>query len=113
MTRDELYQRINKRFDDMIENGLVKETQTLLEKELDPTSSALRTLGYKVMTQYLQGQLTLDDAVRKAKQRTRNFAKRQIAWFKNIEGVQWFNASEPDIVNRIISSYRRHTNPKS
>ena len=108
LPREELYQKINKRFDDMIENGLVKETEMLIEKGLDPASSALRTLGYKEMIEYLQEQLTFDDAVRKAKQRTRNFAKRQIAWFNNVQGIHWYDARDPNLVNNLISSYRQN-----
>jgi len=107
MPRDELYNRINQRFDSMIERGLVEETKTLLDKGLDPTSSALRTIGYKEIVEYLEEQLTFDEAVEKAKRRTRNFAKRQLSWFNNIEGIEWYDTRDPDLVKIIISSYQR------
>jgi len=107
MPRDELYNRINQRFDSMIERGLVEETKTLLDKGLDPTSSALRTIGYKEIVEYLSRTLTLDAAVEKAKRRTRNFAKRQLSWFNNIEGIEWYDTRDPDLVKIIISSYQR------
>jgi tRNA dimethylallyltransferase len=112
LTRDVLYDRINRRFDSMVEQGLVEEVKALLDQGLDPASSALRTIGYKEIIEHLSGALTFDEAIEKAKRRTRNFAKRQIAWFKNIEGIHWFTATEPDIVNRIIAAFRRQTNPK-
>jgi tRNA dimethylallyltransferase len=107
MPRDELYDRINQRFDHMIEHGLVEEVRTLLNKGFDPTASALRTIGYKEIIEYINGTLTLDEAVEKAKRRTRNFAKRQLSWFKSIEGIHWFTTSEPDIVDHIISAYQQ------
>lgn len=106
MPRDELYDRINQRFDRMIEQGLVEEVRTLLDKGLDPTSSALRTIGYKEIVEHLSEALTLDQAVEKAKRRTRNFAKRQLSWFNNIEGIEWHDARDSDLMNNIISSYQ-------
>lgn len=112
MPRDELYKRINRRFDRMIEQGLVDEVRTLFDKGFDPASSALRTIGYKEIIEHLSGTLTLDEAIEKAKRRTRNFAKRQLSWFNNIEGIEWHDAKEPDLVNNIISSYRDKENSK-
>ncbi len=115
MPRDELYDRINQRFDRMIEQGLVAEVRTLLDRGIDPTSSALRTIGYKEIVEYINGILTLAQVVEKAKRRTRNFAKRQLSWFNNIEGIEWHDTREPELVNTLISSYQRSEqtrNPK-
>ncbi|MCK4672911.1 tRNA (adenosine(37)-N6)-dimethylallyltransferase MiaA [candidate division WOR-3 bacterium] len=105
LPREQLYQRINKRFDYMINNGLIEEVKLLLKKGVNPESSALRTIGYKEIIEYIQGKLTREMAIEKAKCRTRNFAKRQITWFNKIPGVQWYNSEDPDIVKNIISRW--------
>jgi tRNA dimethylallyltransferase len=95
LPRAQLYARINQRFDAMIEQGLISEVRDLLGRGFKPESSALRTIGYKEIIKHLQGKLTLDEAIAKAKQRTRNYAKRQMTWFSKIQGMRWFNPKEP------------------
>jgi tRNA dimethylallyltransferase len=112
--RDILYQKIDKRVDEMIGKGLVKEVTSLLKRGFDSQSNALRTIGYKEIIAYLQKNLTLDEAVKKIKQRTRNFAKRQITWFNKIPDVQWYNPEDINIVETIIDRFeskRRHRFP--
>lgn len=104
LPRDVLYSRINTRFEQMLSQGLVKETEFLLEKGLDPESSALRTLGYKEITAYLRGAMSFDEAVERAKRRTRNYAKRQMTWLNKIPAIVWHDASDPELVNKVISS---------
>lgn len=104
LPRDVLYERINHRFDQMIEQGLVQEVQGLLERGLDPATSALRTIGYKEIAEYLNGKLTLDTAIDKAKRRTRNYAKRQITWFSRIPDLEWHSTEEPGLVDYIVSA---------
>lgn len=106
LPRRELYQRINERFAKMINQGLVNEVKMLLDKGFDPTSNAMRTIGYKEMIQYFNNELTLEQAIHRAKQRTRNFAKRQITWFNKISGLQWFDPGDPDIVKYITKQMR-------
>ncbi len=100
--RNELYKRINARFEDMIEQGLVEEVKSLLDEGFDPTSNALRTIGYKEIVEYLRGNITLSEAIDKAQRRTRNFAKRQITWFNKIRGVKWYNSDNPTIIDSVI-----------
>jgi len=102
LPRKMLYDKINRRFDNMIEQGLVGEVDSLLAHGFDPRSNALRTIGYKEIVEHLQGALTLDKAIDKAKRRTRNFAKRQITWFNNIPGLTWHNPDDPVLVDSII-----------
>jgi len=102
LPREELYQRIDTRFSAMIKNGFVEEVKSLLRKGFDPKSNALRTIGYKEIIEFLEGKSTLDQAISKAKQRTRNFAKRQITWFKRIPDLRWYNPNDPKIVKNII-----------
>jgi tRNA dimethylallyltransferase len=80
LPRTELYDRIDHRFDTMITAGLVNEVRSLLKKGFDPGKSALRTIGYKEIIEHLNGTVSLDQAIEKAKRRTRNFAKRQLTW---------------------------------
>lgn len=83
-----IYDRINKRVDCMIEEGLVQEAKVLQEhRELN----ALQTVGYKELFQYLDGHWALDFAVSEIKKNTRRFAKRQLTWFKKREEVIWID----------------------
>lgn len=86
--REELYDRINRRVDLMIENGLVEETEKLLEKH-GRINNILYTIGYQEMVSYLDGILTLDVAVDKLKQNTRRYAKRQLTWFRKNPDIKW------------------------
>lgn len=91
--RPELYNRVNKRVDQMIEAGLVDEVRTLLE--LYPHQpTALQALGYKEIAWYLQGELSLQEAVELLKRDTRRYAKRQLSWFKRNQRIHWFNRTE-------------------
>jgi len=81
LPRELLYERINQRVDKMIEDGLEEETRSLMEyKELP----ALQTVGYKEFFDYFDGKYTREEAIEKIKQHTRNYAKRQVTWFKRI-----------------------------
>ena len=80
-SREDLYRRINKRVDIMVEKGLVDETKKLLEKH-GRIKNFVCTIGYQEILEYLDGNWTLEEAVDKLKQHTRNYAKRQLTWFR-------------------------------
>ena len=80
-SREELYEKINKRVDMMHEDGIVEETKTLLNKH-GRIKNIVDTIGYREIITYLDGHATLEEALDKLKQHTRNYAKRQITWFK-------------------------------
>jgi len=86
--RAALYERINQRARDMFENGLIEETQHLRQKH-GPAAYPLTSLGYKQAIQCLQGQLTREEAIQAAQQAHRNYAKRQMTWFRREPDVQW------------------------
>ncbi len=86
--RDILYERINKRVDLMIEKGLIEETQNLLKKH-GRIKNLICTIGYQEMTAYLDGAISIDEAKEKLKQNTRNYAKRQLTWFRKNEKIKW------------------------
>ena len=86
--REILYDRINKRVDLMIEQGLIDETKKLLQKH-GRISNIADTIGYREVLYYLDGELSLDEAKDKLKQNTRNYAKRQLTWFRKNEQINW------------------------
>jgi len=88
--REELYKRINDRVDIMMESGLLNEVKSVLKyKDLN----ALKTVGYKEIVEYLEGECSLEEAVEKIKQNTRRYAKRQLTWFRNKTGTIWVDPS--------------------
>ena len=86
--REELYDRINRRVDLMLELGLVEETQKLLKK-YGRVSNVVDTIGYREVIMALDGVMSMDEAVEKLKQNTRNYAKRQLTWFRKNENIKW------------------------
>lgn len=80
--RADIYDRINKRVDIMLENGLIDEVKGLLDSGIDRDSQAIQGIGYKEITEYLDGLCTLDQSVELVKRKSRNYAKRQLTWFK-------------------------------
>ena len=81
MTREELYERVNKRVDLMVEQGVVEETKNLLKKH-GRIKNLISTIGYNEIIQYLDNEITLDTAIELIKQHSRNYAKRQLTWFR-------------------------------
>ncbi len=87
--REVLYDRINRRVDQMIEEGFLAEVSRLLDRGHSPALKPMQGLGYRRLCQHLQGACTLDEAVEQTKTDTRRFAKRQLTWFNREEGLQW------------------------
>ena len=88
--RDELYERINRRVDFMIDNGFLDEVQQLTKRFLPISHTAAQAVGYKELFDYLDKKMTLHQTVETIKQNTRQFAKRQMTWFRSIEECQFF-----------------------
>lgn len=95
--REKLFERIHYRIDLMMEAGLLQENQTLFPHKEE---KALKTVGYQEIFNHLEGKVSLEDAVEKLRRNTRVFAKKQITWFKKINGVQWYDPKERE---KIIS----------
>lgn len=91
--RQKLYDRINKRVDLMIENGLVEEAKHFYSK-LDSDKTAIQAIGYKEIFPFLEGKLSLEEAIENLKKATRNYAKRQLTWFRKDSRVNWLYADE-------------------
>ena len=85
--RDILYERINKRVDSMLENGLVDEVKKLREMGLSTANISMQGIGYKEIIEYLDGEVSLETAIENIKQNTRHMAKRQVTWFKREKDV--------------------------
>lgn len=89
--RERLYERINERVDVMMKEGLLEEVTHLVAHK---NFNALKTVGYRELYEYLEGKSTLENAVEKIKQHTRNYAKRQITWFKNKDNFEEFEPAD-------------------
>ncbi|MFA6988962.1 MAG: tRNA (adenosine(37)-N6)-dimethylallyltransferase MiaA [Candidatus Gastranaerophilaceae bacterium] len=102
--REFLYERVNKRVDIMLEQGLIDEVKALINKH-GRTVSMLKTLGYKEICEYLDGNLSFEAAVELIKKNTRNFAKRQLTWFRANPQIHWFyidEMPEEEILQQIV-----------
>lgn len=98
--REILYNRINKRVDKMIKDGLIEEVQNLYKKYGKELPTSLQAIGYKEVLQYLNNEYTKEEMIEKIKMESRRYAKRQITWFKKIENIQWIDGLD-DIQNNI------------
>ena len=92
--RDTLYDNINRRVDQMMADGLLKEVETLKESGLIKTDVSMQGLGYKQLLAYLDGEITLAEAVTRIKTETRHFAKRQLTWFRREKDCIFFDKSK-------------------
>lgn len=95
-----LYDRINRRVDQMIADGLVDEVKSLIPFK---KYNALNTVGYSELFDYLDGELSLEDAVSAIKQNTRRFAKRQLTWFRRDEEINWFEPNEKEKIINLVN----------
>ena len=100
MDRQVLYDRINKRVDIMIENGLIEEVKDILTK-YDKFPTAMQGLGYKEVVEYLQGKITKEEMIEKIKQESRRYAKRQITWFRKNKQTIWIDGLDSKESSRI------------
>lgn len=100
LPREILYERINKRVDIMMARGLLEEVKSLYpQRQL----KNLQTVGYTELFEYIDNQCSLEDAVTKIKQHSRNYAKRQMTWFKKDEEIHWLSADDPDVIGKILA----------
>ncbi len=104
--RKELYRMIEIRIDRMLDEGLVEEVKELIRKRPDRTP--LQAIGYKEIASCINGEISMDEAIRLIKRNTRRYAKRQISWFKKEEGIKWVDVTgmhqEDDIFREIMKA---------
>ncbi|NLT94687.1 MAG: tRNA (adenosine(37)-N6)-dimethylallyltransferase MiaA [Clostridia bacterium] len=106
LNREKLYERINLRVDQMLEEGWLSEIEHLLKQGVSPDAPALQGLGYKQLVMYLEGRLDYEKAVELVKRDTRRFAKRQLTWFKRDNRIYWIqmdNKKENEVLEEIIT----------
>ncbi len=94
MNREKLYERIEKRVDQMIEQGLIEEVQSILNK-YHKFPTAMQGLGYKEVVEYLENKLTKKEMIEKIKKKTRHYAKRQLTWFRKNKETIWLDGEKP------------------
>ncbi len=106
--RNILYDRIEKRIDKMMEEGLVEEVQSLMEQGIPETATSMQALGYREILSYLKGEISREDAVELLKKNTRHFAKRQLTWFRREKVVTFidkkdYNRDDNKVLDAIIT----------
>ena len=102
MPREELYDRINRRVDMMVADGLVEEARVMYPKR---HLNALQTVGYREIFDHLDGKCSLEEAIELIKRNSRRYAKRQMTWFRRDERVGWFSPKDTDKIIEYIDSY--------
>ena len=104
--REELYERINERVLQMVEKGLIEEARRMLPNR---NENALNTVGYKEMFKYFDGEIPIEEAIRQIQSHTREYARKQLTWYKKDPTVTWFNLSDKTITTRnIIENVNNH-----
>lgn len=103
--RNKLYERIEKRVDQMLEIGLIDEVQTIYQK-YSKFPTAMQGLGYKEVVQYLNNEITKEEMIEKLKKETRHYAKRQLTWFRKNDDIIWLDGDKSidDNIKIIINS---------
>ena len=102
--REELYQRINQRVDEMMQQGLLEEAKSLYPMR---QMNALNTVGYKELFDYLEGRWPLEEAVERIKGNTRRYARKQLTWYKKDPQIHWFHPQETEQIISYITNYER------
>lgn len=93
MERSKLYERINRRVEMMVDQGLINEVKGLYNRHIRDCQS-IQAIGYKELYEYFDGKVTLDEALENLKQNSRRYAKRQLTWFRNKLHVEWFDLTD-------------------
>lgn len=106
--RDVLYERINRRVDLMVEEGLIDEVKSLLKRGYSSKLKPLQSIGYRHIVDFFEGRLSWDDTIQTLKQDTRHYAKRQLTWFNSDSQVKWIDA---DHLDEIIDTVKAFLSP--
>jgi len=101
LPKEELHRNINARTDKMMEIGLLNEVEGLM---LFKNLNALQTVGYKELFDHLDGKKSLPEAIEKIKINTRQYAKRQMTWFKNDQSIRWFHPEDSEVIKQFITA---------
>ena len=102
MDREKLYERINLRVDKMIEAGLIEEVSNLLRMGYHKDLVSMQGIGYKEIIWYLEGEISLEEAIEHIKKGSRNYAKRQLTWFRRDNRIKWVNVDEFSSMDQLV-----------
>lgn len=105
MERNILYNRIEARIDRMMDEGLIDEVKGLMARGITRSHISMQGLGYKEIAAYLEGEISLEEAVRLLKRDTRHFAKRQLSWFRHMTDIHWIEIPEHAKISRILHKF--------
>ena len=103
--REVIYSKINKRVDKMLENGLIDEVKALRKIGVTKDCQCMQAIGYKEIWDYLDGEITLDNAIDLMKKNTRNYAKRQLTWFRNEQNKEEWQVKDTDKLIDYLTQY--------
>ena len=104
--RADLYQRIDRRVDTMLELGLIDEIRSLLARGIPPKCTAMQAIGYKEFLAALEGQCTFDEAADQVRQASRHYAKRQLTWFRRNPNIRWLRRKPGEETEKILENAR-------
>ena len=107
MDREVLYERINNRVLEMMEEGLEEEVKGLIDEGVNFLDQSMQAIGYKEWRSYLEGAMTREEVIEEIQRHSRQFAKRQYTWFNNQMNVNWFNPTDDSEVKEMIESIKR------
>ncbi|MCP4159373.1 MAG: tRNA (adenosine(37)-N6)-dimethylallyltransferase MiaA [Deltaproteobacteria bacterium] len=105
MDREKLYQRINMRVDIMLDQGLLNEVRSLVEKGYSLDLKTMQSIGYKQMGLFIKGEVDWDEAIRLLKRDTRRYAKRQMTWFKKESNIRWYKPDEFETAIPVLKDF--------
>jgi tRNA dimethylallyltransferase len=105
LPRNELYARIDRRVDEMMEAGLLAETQSLLDSGYNPALKSMQALGYRHMVAHIEGRMGTKEAVETLKRDHRRYAKRQMTWFRADPSLQWLAPDQADKAAELIGRF--------
>lgn len=106
--RQDLYDRIDKRVDQMLDKGLIAEIEGLLQRGIPAKCTAMQAIGYKEFLCALSGEISLETAAAQVKQASRHYAKRQLTWFRRNENIHWLRRTPGEGTQEILSRARQH-----
>lgn len=106
MARERLYERIDKRVEEMMARGFVEEVKWLLEQGYHEGLKSMQSLGYRHMVAYVNGRQSLEESVEKMKRDTRQYAKRQATWFRGDREINWLDAQDIPAVTKLCETFR-------
>ena len=102
-----MHARINARVDEMFRRGLVDETRELLQRGLEQNQTAMQAIGYRQVVEHLRGERNLAETIELVKIRTRQFAKRQLTWFRRQLDPEWIELKPDELLETVVENLQR------